>query len=338
VNCLLGEAKFRSEESSESVTRDLEFTTKEDDKRKFVVYNIPGLLEDDETRVQANVEILQKAFADSNSSLVFYVLTTEGGRVRSNDAEAYKALAKAYTMSDKSFTFIVNKWKRKTITEGDVAHRIKSVLEDREVLFIPELDGDFKKDCEKIRPILFVQIEKMTPVEVKKKDDLHLQAAEVKKLKEELKQQLATYERKIKEDSEKARREIEELNKKVQEEQKRQELLRKEIEEEQQRQRKMRREFEEDQRKRKEEFEEERRRVEQQRQKRKRREEEKEEEFRQKQQKLIEEEQRYKETFETEQRKRQEEFDKKGKEESTVDRVLTGIATLGISELVRLFR
>jgi len=195
INCLLNKEQFESRESSTSVTREIETAAVNIDAISVTYYNIPGLLEDDDERIKQNVEVLKEAFADQDDAYIFYILTVESGRLRSNDCDAYKALSKAYQMNNKSFAWIVNKWDSKTVIKEEVSARIKFVLEPRDVYFVPKLTGDFKQDGKAVGGVFEIMFQSLTPHVIKKlqefslsNEELKAARATIKKLEKEFKE------------------------------------------------------------------------------------------------------------------------------------------------------
>lgn len=207
-NCLLGRWEFESKNQADSCTREVSsaeawIPSPSGSRLPFNVFNIPGLLEADPERVQQNVRLLQSALDRKEPSIIIYVLTTEGGRVRDGDYAAFKALTEAYDIKRTSFVFLVNK-----LSEFDDHHQIKDyihkVMGIFDVGFVPHYpmrDAGLKEHVAELsREIGPCIIELIRPYcglrqTLTKIKELKLEADHIKDLKEESRKAKIAFER-----------------------------------------------------------------------------------------------------------------------------------------------
>jgi len=202
-NYLLKKQKFESKENPTSVTRELsrEITTIKGNEA--IIYNIPGLLEDDEEKVEQNKRIIQQAFESKEEVYVFYVLTVEGGRLRTPDIDAYKALTQAYDIKQKSFAFIVNKYSGSEAIKGAIVARIHQILAKQSVFFIPDnKNKEFKDRAEIGNNILILAFEELEPNQTTKLKELKLAKDEIKELHDEMKKKQKEFDKKLEDQKE----------------------------------------------------------------------------------------------------------------------------------------
>ena len=58
------------------------------DGHDLLVYNIPGLVEVNQAKIDQNKEEIQKAFKECPTSIVIFVWTQIGGRAQNDDVES----------------------------------------------------------------------------------------------------------------------------------------------------------------------------------------------------------------------------------------------------------
>jgi len=221
VNCLLNDAIFESEERSVAVTSKLEFKKIKIEDTTYKIYNIPGLLEDDEKKVEMNKKAIMAALDNKEEVYVFYMLTVEGGRLRSNDLDAYKAFSNAYEVKTTSFAFLVNKYDNKEQLKPSIIHRIQTVMSNSSVHFLPKVGESFDETKELIQAIMISAIKAMVPNTVKKLGNIVLGGDEIKQIHELMKQQLKKYEEMIEHNRIKYEQQLNVLKQQMAEQQKR---------------------------------------------------------------------------------------------------------------------
>jgi 50S ribosome-binding GTPase len=215
-NCLLGRWEFDSKNQADSCTRQVDSVETwvpryyEDDEGKmrhsalpFRIFNIPGLLEADPVRVQQNVKLLQSALDRKEQSIVLYVLTVEGGRVRDGDYAGFKALSESYDFTRGSFMFIVNKFSKRD-NKTHVEAYIRKVLGDYPVGFLPNYDmsdDELKANIvilsKQVVPVIVEMIQHLIVVPLPKRKELKLEADHIRDLKEESRQNKIKFEKEL---------------------------------------------------------------------------------------------------------------------------------------------
>jgi len=128
---------------------------------------------------------------------VFYMLTVEGGRLRSNDLDAYRAFSKAYEVKTTAFAFLVNKYENKETLKPSITHRIQTVLSNSNVYYLPKVAESFENDKQLIQGIMISAIKVMVPHTVRKIGEIVLAGEEIKEIHKLMKEQLVKYEEMI---------------------------------------------------------------------------------------------------------------------------------------------
>jgi GTPase SAR1 family protein len=217
-NVLIDSPRFESNFSAKAVTLETEYHTITVDGNDLSIYNMPGLIERKQDRIDENKKEIIKAFNQCPNSIVIFVWTSHtGGRVQSNDLIAFGALYKAYEFQPKSLIYVVNKVPHKDNNskfQSEFLTEIQEGLQEEEglnvdpkdVVFIEEMDFNNKEQRTGERMKLFDCIKKHCPAVHKKKADIILQADQLIKMRETIQRHQAeaekdrkTYERKLKE-------------------------------------------------------------------------------------------------------------------------------------------
>lgn len=107
-NIILDNERFESNFLPSAVTTKTENETINANQYKWVVFNIPGLIEIDQEAINRNKEEIMKAFNQSSQSIVIFVWTQIGGRAQTDDIIAFNALNAAYRFPQESLFFVVN--------------------------------------------------------------------------------------------------------------------------------------------------------------------------------------------------------------------------------------
>lgn len=212
-NCLLGKWDFESKNQADSCTRDVSFVESwieapapghPGPRLPMRIFNIPGLLEADPERVKQNVNLLQTALDRKEPSIVLYVLTTEGGRIRDGDYAGFKALSEAYDFSKhNAFAFVVNKCTKRD-KKDEITNYIHRMLAPYPVAFVPnfeEEDTSLQQEIATlscaVRPILVDLLRPLVPALLPKKANLMLDVDQIRKLKEESRQSKIQFEQEL---------------------------------------------------------------------------------------------------------------------------------------------
>lgn len=110
ANLLANENYFDNKFSARSVTHRTESIVCRFDDRVYRIYNIPGLIEGDQTRVRINREEIARAFDQEkqNGTVIIYIFGHENGRIRHEDVVSFQTMNEAYQFSLDSLLIIVN--------------------------------------------------------------------------------------------------------------------------------------------------------------------------------------------------------------------------------------
>ena len=73
-----------------------------------VVFNIPGLVEADQNRIEVNKREIQKGLQQQPKSIVIYVFANQNGRIRDEDVLAFNAIHEVYEFRLQSLLIIIN--------------------------------------------------------------------------------------------------------------------------------------------------------------------------------------------------------------------------------------
>jgi len=199
INAFLGFERFESKDSVVSVTRKLEYEYLETEETLYKVYNLPGLLEDDEKRIQENKTIIQTALDMKEDVYLYYMLTVESGRTRNDDIVAFKALNKAYSLESKKLSFIVNKCefdlkeKNEDTWRVQTALRFKEMMMEAEVYFIHK-DTNKQNFTFEIQQCLSYSLTVQESGYIKKLKELTLGSDIIVQIRKELREQIEKYE------------------------------------------------------------------------------------------------------------------------------------------------
>ena len=151
ANMLLRRDCFKHEYSCESVTHVTEFQEVMVDKVPFAIFNIPGLVEADQVRINLNKQEIDKAFTQRPHSVIIFVFGQQHGRVRDEDIVAFNAINKAYPFQQKSLIFVVNglRKKRPATYDAQTLTSLQKLLEEtkinvneRNICFLDEINEE----------------------------------------------------------------------------------------------------------------------------------------------------------------------------------------------------
>ena len=93
ANTVLQKDKFEHQFKPTAVTTATESETITlKDGIKLVVFNIPGLIENNQDAIERNKQEIDKAFVTCPNSIILYVFGNKGGRMPDEDVVAFQAL------------------------------------------------------------------------------------------------------------------------------------------------------------------------------------------------------------------------------------------------------
>lgn len=190
ANIILGEDVFTHEMSATAVTTKTEYQEIEYEGGAYAIFNIPGLIEDNEDAINRNKQEIDNAFEERQKSIIVFVFQGgAGGRLKNEDVVAFKAMDKSYKFKNGSILFIVNDLptSRPRDFEGQFITRIENILEfpNPSVCFLNRINKENHEERDQIRAQLFAAFQS---IGLKPAD--HIKACEIElnnqKLMEEI--------------------------------------------------------------------------------------------------------------------------------------------------------
>ncbi|CAF2597897.1 unnamed protein product [Rotaria sp. Silwood2] len=200
ANVLLGKDAFKHEFSARSVTHRTEFEELKFDNCSYAIFNIPGLIEADQTRVDLNKREIDHAFSKRPNSLVIYVFGHQNGRIRDEDAVSFNAINKAYPLNIKSLLLVVNSLPadRPKTYEGEVMLMLQDIIQvpvaPERVCFLNKINNENSDERRGLKNQLLRAIVELTPTEHKKTADIRLNVDEVTFLKQQIEKMTEQFE------------------------------------------------------------------------------------------------------------------------------------------------
>nr|ACD54694.1 GIMAP7 GTPase [Adineta vaga] len=129
-NMIVGYKRFETDFRQEAAATTVEYHRIDTGSSDLLVYNMPGLIESHQEKIDRNKKQIIKVFEQSPTSIVMFVWTQVDGRPKPDDIIAFKALQEAYKFSSKSVMFVVNNIpsKRSPTYEGRFITLLKKTL------------------------------------------------------------------------------------------------------------------------------------------------------------------------------------------------------------------
>jgi len=192
---------FESKFSVRSVTRQTEWKkyVTANGSTKYLVGNIPGLIEGNQKLIDENRIEIMKAFEQYPWAIVLFIFGHKNGRIPDEDIVAFTRINNAYEFPSKSLLIIVNgiPSNRPDIYEEKTRQLLHELIhvDDNHICFIEKITAD--KDKMIIHRQLHEAIAKCEPAKHIKKHDIELLVDEISRLKLEshqLQNQLLTQE------------------------------------------------------------------------------------------------------------------------------------------------
>ena len=209
-NILLGREAFVHKAAARSVTTETEFAETKMGNEIYAIFNIPGLIEADQNRIEKNKIEIHKAFHQRPTSIILYVFGSQGGRIRDEDVVALNALHKAYPLKSESLVIVVNEVPK--VRPKNYAGEVTVLLEEliqtpfKTLCILDMIDKDNPDERQILKNKLLQVIVDRTAQFHEKKQEIELQREEVRRAKEQIKALQADfqhnkqmYEEKIKE-------------------------------------------------------------------------------------------------------------------------------------------
>jgi hypothetical protein len=190
ANILLGHEAFVHKAAPRAVTTETEFEEMKMGNETYSIFNIPGLIEADQKRIEMNKIEIDKAFRARPTSLILYVFGAQGGRIRDEDVVAFNVLNKAYPFKLESLVMVVNgvPKDRPKNYEGEVTVFLEDIIEVpcKTLCVLDAINKSNPDERQKLKNKLLEVIIERTPKFHKKEQEIELQREEVRKAKEKI--------------------------------------------------------------------------------------------------------------------------------------------------------
>jgi hypothetical protein len=168
-NILLGRDYFQHEFSPSSVTHATEYQEIIVGYFPLAIFNIPGLIEAEQPRIDLNKREIDKAFTERPNSIVMYVFGHENGRIKNEDVVAFNAINAAYPFRPESLVLVVNGLpkKRPANYEGTTLVLLQQLLKNvdvnkRNICFLDHINDENPKEKQDLRERLLQVSSKVT--------------------------------------------------------------------------------------------------------------------------------------------------------------------------------
>ena len=149
ANILVGHEAFAHRFSAQSVTHETASVRAIINDLPFKVFNVPGLIEAEQERIDLNKIEIDKAFRERPDSVVIFVFGHQNGRIRDEDVVAFSAITAAYPFRPESLMIVVNGLllDRPHTYEGTLLVLLQCLLKDNISLdsnfcFLDHVDGN----------------------------------------------------------------------------------------------------------------------------------------------------------------------------------------------------
>lgn len=203
ANILLNEDYFRHDCSPSSVTHLTEWKDFRANKRNYVVFNIPGLIENNQEAIERNKKEIQRAFEKIPYAIIIPVfLGGAAGRLREEDLVAFNVLNNAYKFEHESLLFVINDLPstRQPFYEGQMHAKLQELVnvKNLKVCFLNRINTSNAWQRAYLRKQILGGIVLCTPVAHRKHDEVVLLVDRLKKLETQMKEKQDEMDRKIK--------------------------------------------------------------------------------------------------------------------------------------------
>ena len=213
-NLIIGSEKFEADFRPEAMTTKTEHYRIETSQCDYLVYNITGLVEINQSQIDHNKQEIQQAFEECPTAIVIFVWTQIGGRAQSDDVIAFKALNDAYAFPQEALMFVVNNvpTSRPTTYEGLFIMTLTNTLQplslsDIDIIFIDILDAKDQDQTKSARTKIMKHIVVHRALNQKQQQPIKLQSDQLNDMRNLLKKQQQEAEK----DREKFQKQIEKM-------------------------------------------------------------------------------------------------------------------------------
>ncbi|CAF1265952.1 unnamed protein product [Didymodactylos carnosus] len=183
-NVILNREAFEHEYQMQATTVKTEYQECILNQKTYAVYNIPGLIELDQERIDINIQEIDKAFQQHPYAVVMYVFGTTNGKIRNEDIVAFHAINSAYPLSEKSLIIIVNSLSPNR--KADYESQTTSLLTQHFKMNLPYIcyvnEISHENEKQPLRQQLIQTITTAMPKTHEKQHEIELVAAQLQKL------------------------------------------------------------------------------------------------------------------------------------------------------------
>ncbi|CAF1337225.1 unnamed protein product, partial [Didymodactylos carnosus] len=193
ANIAIGRDAFVHEFKATSVTHNTESVEVTIGSYTLTIFNIPGLIEAEQERIDLNKQEIGKAFAQRSNSIVMFVFGQKNGRIRGQDIVAFNAINTAYPFRPESLVLVVNgipKERPNDYEETTLAllqKLLKGVdVNNHNLCFTDLINVDDPKEKQVLKDRLLSVVMNFTPKTHEKKQDIQTVISELKKRADEI--------------------------------------------------------------------------------------------------------------------------------------------------------
>ncbi|CAF1618075.1 unnamed protein product [Rotaria magnacalcarata] len=191
ANVILGEEAFKHETRMNACTLTTEYRAARIGDKQYAVYNIPGLIEADQDRINLNIREIDAAFIGHPTAVIVFVLGVgNGGRIGNEDIVAFNAINKAYRFDEKSIIFVINQLDKDKVNDykSSAKEKLNKLLNltVRHLCVVPKIGASSSNEKKAIQSELLAAI-KLVPAKMHKKEqDITLLLTELSGLKNQI--------------------------------------------------------------------------------------------------------------------------------------------------------
>ncbi|CAF1060592.1 unnamed protein product [Didymodactylos carnosus] len=199
MNMLIGQEIFKSGAQADSVTAESKYyeVCPPSGSDRWRMYDVSGLVELDQTKIDRNIKEIRKAFNETPISLVMFVWTgAVGGRPLATDVLAFKYLYVAYEFPYSSIIHVINKPPKvvdrneylerfvELVSQGVAAlvqgcSNVKISLAMKDFMIIDEMNEGDEEEKKEMRKKLFKFINDHCMLKQEEKKPLQLSVSDV---------------------------------------------------------------------------------------------------------------------------------------------------------------
>ncbi|UJR12776.1 hypothetical protein I4U23_016950 [Adineta vaga] len=195
-NLLIGHDQFEAAFRPQAVTKQTEYHRILIGSNYVRIYDIPGLVEANQAKIDQNKREIMKAFQECPVAVVIFVWAQVGGRAQQDDIIAFKALNDAYQFPADSLMFVVNNipQRRPSEYEGQFIATLSNMLKPisiwmNDVIFVDNMQDDEMEKKTETRSKLFLLISQHHTSLQKKQGGIILQSDQLEEMRKLLKKQ-----------------------------------------------------------------------------------------------------------------------------------------------------